>query len=129
MQRPGAHCFVVAKKRGNSRGAKGAGHPRQDRVNGKPEELLVLTEGGSLPSGGTSRMNREVHVRIRGRLGAKSPGLPGEGKRDGALPSAPALVLDSTTVTVDPSYRTGMEALHVIARSHPARGVANPPGH
>src|SRR5262245_38651282 len=26
MQRPGAHCFVVAEKRGNARGAKGAGH-------------------------------------------------------------------------------------------------------
>ena len=44
----GAHCFVVAKKRGNSRGAKEAGHPRQDGVNGKPEELLVVMEGGSL---------------------------------------------------------------------------------
>jgi hypothetical protein len=35
-------------KRGNARGAKGAGHPRQDGVNGQPEELLVLMEGGSL---------------------------------------------------------------------------------
>jgi len=48
MHWPGAHCFVVAEKRGNSRGAKGAGHPRQDGVNGKPEELLVVMEGGSL---------------------------------------------------------------------------------
>ena len=48
MHWPGAHCFVVAEKRGNSRGAKGAGHPRQDGVNGKPEELLVLMEGDSL---------------------------------------------------------------------------------
>ena len=30
MRKPGANCFVVAKKRGNSRGAKGAGHPRRD---------------------------------------------------------------------------------------------------
>ncbi len=37
---PGTHCFVVARKRGNSRGAKGAGHPRRNGVNGKPEELL-----------------------------------------------------------------------------------------
>jgi len=43
--RPGAHCFVVARKRSNVRGAKGAGHPRQDGVNGQPEELLSL--GGS----------------------------------------------------------------------------------
>ena len=35
-------------KRGNARGAKGAGHPRQDGVNGQPDELLVLMEGGSL---------------------------------------------------------------------------------
>ena len=44
----GAHCSVVAGKRSNVRGAKGAGHPRQDGVNGQPEELLVLMEGGSL---------------------------------------------------------------------------------
>src|SRR5215467_9782966 len=48
---------------GNSRGAKGAGHSRQDGVNGQPDELLVLAEAGRLPRGGTSRMNREVHVR------------------------------------------------------------------
>ena len=48
MHRSGAHCSVVARKRGNSRGAKGAGHPRRDGVNGQPEELLVLMEGGSL---------------------------------------------------------------------------------
>jgi hypothetical protein len=41
MHRSGAHCFVRAMKRGNARGAKGAGHPRQDGVNGQPEELLV----------------------------------------------------------------------------------------
>jgi hypothetical protein len=46
--RPGAHCFVVARKRGNSRGVKGAGHPRQEGVNGQPEEPPVLMEGGSL---------------------------------------------------------------------------------
>ena len=34
MHRSGAHCFVVVEKRGNSRGAKGAGHPRLDGVNG-----------------------------------------------------------------------------------------------
>ena len=48
MHRSGAHCFVRAMKRGNARGAKGAGRPRQDGVNGQPEELLVLVEGGSL---------------------------------------------------------------------------------
>src|SRR6516225_790544 len=74
MRQPGADCLVVAERRGNSRGAKGAGHPRQDGVNGQPEELLVLAEAGRLPRGGTSRMNREVHVRICERLGVKIPG-------------------------------------------------------
>jgi len=37
---PGTHCCVVARKRGNSRGVKGAGHPRRNGVNGTPEELL-----------------------------------------------------------------------------------------
>ena len=48
MPRSGAHCFVRATKWGNAHGAKGAGHPRRDGVNGQPEELLVLMEGGSL---------------------------------------------------------------------------------
>ena len=48
MDRSGAHCFVIARKRGNFRGAKGAGHPRRGGVNGQPEELRILMEGGSL---------------------------------------------------------------------------------
>jgi hypothetical protein len=81
MHRSGAHCFVVARKRGNSRGAKGAGHPRRGGVNGETGGTPCL-DGRRQPSlGGTSRMNREVHVRICGRLGAKFPGptrrLPG----------------------------------------------------
>ena len=70
----GSHCSIVARKRSNARGAKGAGHPRRDGVNGKPEELRVLAEAGRLPRGGTSRMNREIHVRICGGLGVKIPG-------------------------------------------------------
>jgi hypothetical protein len=46
MHRSGAHCLVVVRKRGNARGAKGAGHPGQDGVNGKPEELLSLAKPG-----------------------------------------------------------------------------------
>jgi hypothetical protein len=38
MHRPGADCFVVAMKRGNARGAKGAGHRRWDRVNRQRDE-------------------------------------------------------------------------------------------
>ena len=73
--RPGAHCSVVVGKRGNARGAKGAGHPRRDRwVNGKPEEPTGFG-GRRQPSlGGTSRMSREVHVRICERLGVQFPG-------------------------------------------------------
>jgi hypothetical protein len=31
MGQTGADCSVVVRKRGNARGAKGAGHPRRDR--------------------------------------------------------------------------------------------------
>src|SRR6266852_705363 len=34
----GADCFVVVMKRGNARGAKGAGHRHCDRVNRQREE-------------------------------------------------------------------------------------------
>ena len=48
-RRPGADCSIVVMKRGNARGAKGAGHSRRDRTaNGRPEEPRVSTEGGSL---------------------------------------------------------------------------------
>jgi hypothetical protein len=72
--RSGAHCLVVVMKRSNVRGAKGAGHPSRDGVNGlKPEEPHY--DGRRHPSlAGTSRMNREVHVRICRRLGVKFPG-------------------------------------------------------
>src|SRR5450830_1808497 len=61
--RPGADCFVVAMKRGNARGAKGAGHRRwgasQLATGGAP-----ILDGRRQPSrGGTSRMTRECHVR------------------------------------------------------------------
>jgi hypothetical protein len=47
-KRLGADCFVVASKRGNARGAKGAGHRRWERANWQQEELQFSTEGGSL---------------------------------------------------------------------------------
>jgi len=44
------------------------------RVNGQPEELAGFG-GRRQPSlSGTSRMNREIHVRICERLGVKFPG-------------------------------------------------------
>jgi hypothetical protein len=49
MRSTGADSSVVAVMWGNAHGAKGGGHPRRDQqANGKPEEPLVLTEGGSL---------------------------------------------------------------------------------
>ena len=48
-RRPGADCSVVVVKRGNSRGAKGAGDLRGDRSGstGNRRNRLVSTEGGS----------------------------------------------------------------------------------
>ena len=48
MRRLGADCSVVAEKRGNARGAKGAGHRHLSRVNRQREEPDVQWEGGSL---------------------------------------------------------------------------------
>src|SRR5260370_30985276 len=47
-RRPGAHCFVVAWKRGNSRGAEEAGTPRRAGGNGTPASLLRLPSAGGL---------------------------------------------------------------------------------
>ncbi len=74
MRRLGADCSVVVMKRGNARGAKGAGHRRWERANWQQEELQFSTEGGGLRFGGTSRMTRECQVRICERLGVKFPG-------------------------------------------------------
>src|SRR6516162_6542194 len=62
MRRLGADCFVVALKRGNARGAKGAGHRHWLGSTGNGRN--PVTNGRRQPSSdGTSRMNREVHVR------------------------------------------------------------------
>src|SRR5215469_18226701 len=78
MHRSGAHCLVGARKRGNARRAKGAGHPRQDGVNGNPEELLSLGGSRQASSGwhepDEARVSRPESV---GDSGCKSPGLPG----------------------------------------------------
>ena len=45
----GADCLVVVMKRGNARGAKGAGHSRRDHWStGNRRNRLVVAEGGSL---------------------------------------------------------------------------------
>jgi hypothetical protein len=46
-RQPGAHCFVVVRKRGNSRGAKGAGHPRRVGVNGQRTNSTLDRLSGS----------------------------------------------------------------------------------
>src|SRR6516225_281141 len=42
MRRAGADCSVIARKRGNARGAKGAGHRRWERANWQQEEPSFL---------------------------------------------------------------------------------------
>src|ERR1700730_7967351 len=81
MRRRGADCPVVVLKRGNARGAKGAGHRRWERANWQQEELQFSTEGGSPSCGGTSRMTRECQVRICEGLGVKFPGPTRRGRR------------------------------------------------
>ena len=62
MRRRGADCFVVVMKRGNACGAKEAGHRHWVRPTGNGRSLT--NSGRRQPScDGTSRMNREVHVR------------------------------------------------------------------
>jgi len=66
MHQAGADCSVVAVKRGNARGAKGAGHSRCDRL-GQParREEPAARDGRRQPLlSGTSRMSREAHVRL-----------------------------------------------------------------
>src|SRR5882762_7047443 len=75
MRRRGADCLVVATKRGNARGAKGAGHRRWAWANWVKPGGARRFSGRRQPSrGDTSRMNREVQVRICEGLGVKLPG-------------------------------------------------------
>src|SRR6266699_5846170 len=68
MRRLGADCSVVVMKRGNARGAKGAGHRHWLGSTGNGRNLMF--NGRRQPScDGTSRMTRESQVRICERLG------------------------------------------------------------
>ena len=77
MRRLGAHCPVVAMKRGNARGAK-VGHQRwigSTGVGSTGSGRNRIINGRRQPShGGTSRMMREYHVRICEGLGVQLPG-------------------------------------------------------
>ena len=72
MRRLGADCLVVVMKRGNARGAKGAGHRHWRGSTGNGRNPLI--NGRRQPScDGTSRISREAYVRICERLGVKFP--------------------------------------------------------
>jgi hypothetical protein len=75
MRSTGADSSVVAVRWGNAHGAKGGGHPRQNRqANGKTGGAAG-PDGRRQPSvGGTSRICREAYVRFCERLGVKFPG-------------------------------------------------------
>src|SRR5258708_36217772 len=83
------------------------------RVNGQPEELAGFG-GRRQPSlGGTSRMNREVHVRICERLGVKFPGatrqVAGQGRCRG--PSAlHCRAIRQRRITESPRYGLPLRA-------------------
>jgi hypothetical protein len=73
----GADCFVVALKRGNARGAKGAGHSRRGQ-QGHPDsrQELIGYGGRRQPSlSGTSRISREAYVRFCERCALKAHGV------------------------------------------------------
>src|SRR5215831_4618456 len=80
MRRRGADCLVVAMKWGNAHGVKGVGHRRWARANWVKPGGACNFSGRRQPSyDGTSRMNREVHVRFCERLGVKFPGPTRQG--------------------------------------------------
>src|SRR6476469_386572 len=85
MRRLGAHCLVVAMKRGNARGAKGVGHQRwigSTGVGSTGSGRNLIINGRRQPShGGTSRMMREYHVRICEGLGVQLPGSTRHSRR------------------------------------------------
>jgi len=88
IYRAGADCSVVAVRRGNARGAKGAGHPRWDRFGqlatggtGRSWRKAVAFEGG------TSRVTGDGHARFCEGLGVKFPGATRlvSRRRDGVM--------------------------------------------
>src|ERR1700694_795995 len=76
MRRLGADCSAVVRKRGNARGAKGAGHRRELGSTGSyREEPECSVEGGSLQAAcdGTNGTRRECQLRIGEGLGVNHP--------------------------------------------------------
>jgi len=73
MHRSGSDCSIVVMKRGNARGAKGAGHRHWRGSTGNGRNPM-FNGRRQPPRGGTSRMTRECQVRICERLGVQFPG-------------------------------------------------------
>src|SRR6476660_768024 len=70
MRRLGADCSVVVMKRGNARGAKGAGHRHLARVNRQREEPDVQWKAAAL-----ARWHEpDDAIRFCERLGVQFPG-------------------------------------------------------
>ena len=90
MHRSGSDCSIVVMKRGNARGAKGAGHRHWIGSTGNGRNPII--NGRRQPSGGgTSRMTRECQVRICERLGVKFPGPTRHKRTFGGVRSMSAL--------------------------------------
>src|SRR5215469_5495044 len=84
IRRSGTDCLVLALKRGNARGAKGAGHSVMiNLVNRQREEPTGCGGGRQLSMDGTSRVTGDSHARICERLGVKIPGATRRAISDG----------------------------------------------
>src|SRR4029077_6514481 len=72
----GADCSVLARNRGNVRGAKGAGHSRRDlpESTGYRRNSLIVTEGGGLQWVARAGCIERFKSGICERLGVKLPG-------------------------------------------------------
>jgi hypothetical protein len=93
MRPLGADCSVVVLKRGNARGAKGAGHRHLLGSTGNGRNPMF--NGRRQPScDGTSRMTRECQVRFCERLGVQ---FPGPTRHPRKLPSRPLCQLSPAT--------------------------------
>src|SRR5246127_4782197 len=83
MRRLGADCFAVVMKRGNARGAKGAGHRHLARVNWcwvqpTPGGTRCSMEGGSLRAMARAGCSNDVKSGSVCGSGLNSPGLLGK---------------------------------------------------
>ena len=109
MRRLGAHCLVVAMKRGNARGAKGVGHQRwigSTGVGSTGSGRNLIINGRRQPShGGTSRMMREYHVRICEGLGVQLPGSTRHTRRPGRGPLASRTMKQASISSTDQGAR------------------------